>query len=189
MKHVHPDFFVNAPEAVRQVNSQGVQEVNEYLQALRLFTDQKGVEAKTISFYIKKPIEKGVEQGKEKERDFLKFSYEMTALRDGCSSDLKQRHYLTVVEGLSRALHTLLDDFEFAGENEADQDPLSDGESGGYRFRSQSSNWQDGAEAPVKPAKQLAQLQREFEMGRIEDRANKQVHQELRNVVLKNIYR
>ena len=27
MKHVHPDFFVNAPEVVRQVNSESVQEV------------------------------------------------------------------------------------------------------------------------------------------------------------------
>ena len=31
MKHVHPDFFANAPKEIRDANQSGVQEINEYI--------------------------------------------------------------------------------------------------------------------------------------------------------------
>lgn len=39
MKHVHPDLFATAPDDVRQTNAASLQELNENLQALKVFTD------------------------------------------------------------------------------------------------------------------------------------------------------
>lgn len=112
LKYVHPDFFANAPEKIREVNSANVQELNEHLQALRLFTDLKGAPGRTLQFYIKNPAA-AQDEGPQSESAFIPLSYEITELKDGCSADLKQQHYLTVVEGLSAALHSVLDDAEF----------------------------------------------------------------------------
>lgn len=96
--HVHPDFFGNAPQKILETNQQSVQEVNEYFQQLKAFQDPKGVEGKTVKFYIKSET-----------KQFEKFSFDMLGLKDGSSPDMKQKHYETVIESMMQALNSTLD--------------------------------------------------------------------------------
>jgi len=60
-----------------------VQELNEYLQAVKLFTDPKGVDEISLTFFIKNEL------AKKKEHKFSKFTVTLSALRAGGSPDLK----------------------------------------------------------------------------------------------------
>ena len=114
MKHVHPDFFATAPDQVKATNSKGVQEVNAYFQTLRNFTDPGGVEEKEVSFYIKNR-EYQPESDKHKRskgREFIKLNFQMLALKDGSSPEIKQKHYNNNLKGLMAALNDTLDRFQ-----------------------------------------------------------------------------
>ena len=53
MKHVHPDLFANAPDQVKSKNASSLQQLNEILQSLKVFTDLKGIPDSTLNFYVK----------------------------------------------------------------------------------------------------------------------------------------
>ena len=54
MKFVHPDLLSGASDAIRQVNTQSVQEMNEVLTLLKSQTTNKGMQAKTLRFHVLK---------------------------------------------------------------------------------------------------------------------------------------
>ena len=106
---------------------------------------------KVLNFYIKNPeaADSGTDAGSQKEKGaevdesskYVHFSYEITELKDGCSADLKQRHYTTVIEGLLNALYTILDDLDYARENMNKSEMINEADPEGYQFRSTSMNW------------------------------------------------
>jgi len=114
MKHVHPDFFATAPDQVKVANSKGVQEVNEYFQTLKNFTDPRGVEEKEVSFFIKNSQyqPESDKHKKPKGHEFLKFNFQMLSLKDGSSPEIKQKHYNNNLKGLMTALNDTLDRFK-----------------------------------------------------------------------------
>lgn len=94
LKHVHPDFFGNAPDKILKTNSTSVQELNEYFQTVKNFRDSTGLEQKILAFYIQK----------EESDKFQKFEIDLDQLKHGSSPEIKQKHFSNVVETLTRSL-------------------------------------------------------------------------------------
>ena len=135
MKHVHPDFFANAPQNIRDANQSGVQEINEYIQSLKNFGDGKGVKAKNITFFLK-----------SEDQEYTQMSYQFEDLRDGSSPDLKHRHFEKTVEGLMDALGKTLDRGDPEESNGLNIDEV---DRDGYQFYS-AQNYNDTAGPPSK---------------------------------------
>lgn len=76
-----------------------MQELNEYFQSLKVFSDGKGVEEKEITFYIRN----------DTNGEFQKFKIGLAGLKPAMSADVKQKHYLVVIDSLMDALDQTLD--------------------------------------------------------------------------------
>ena len=64
----------------------------------------------------------------------------MSELRDGSSPDLKQKHFVTVIESLLSALHQILDDSKDASQDDLDE--INQIDKDGYQFKTNIS-WED----------------------------------------------
>ena len=94
-----------------------------------------------------------------------------------------------MVNGLILALNSILDDQKFI-KQEQEKDEMNEVEPDGYQFRSSSSSWQDNiAHGPVKGDKIFEGIVKELKNEANDKKANQQVHQSLKNIVLKNMYR
>lgn len=86
----------------------------------------------------------------------------------------------------------MLDDIEFEKEEResANADDVFDGiDPEGYQFRSSSLSWQDDMESPEKPNKYMRRMEREIFFKQLDHKQDREVHNVLKNLVLKNIYR
>lgn len=121
--------------------------------SLKNFHDRRGVKTTELKFFVKLP----------KGNNFEPLKFTVTELRDNCSEDLKQRHFLSVVDGLSKALDVILDDAEFEREKRAkEQDEFDKDGPDGYQFRTTSAKWEDYVQQPQKGSKIFERMQQDY---------------------------
>lgn len=138
----------------------------------------KGTESKKVVFHIKNPLKEG---------KFLPLKFEMLSLKDGCSSDLKQKHYLNNLDGLMDALNTILDKSnDMKASQEEDEYDAVDPK--GYQYRTKI-NWQDDMEKPLSQEKIFDQWTSDQKYQRIEKEAHLEIHKKAHKMVLKNLYK
>ncbi len=112
---------------------------------LRNFSDQKGVPSKELTFFIvaePDPDDDFDDDIQSQSENYLRFEFELLSLKDGCSEDLKHKHYMNTLDGLMHALNETLDRGKMK-QNESLEDALEDDEEeAGYSFRTKTS-WED----------------------------------------------
>lgn len=111
----------------------------------------------------------------------------MLELRDGSPPEIKQKHFVTVIDSLLNALHQILDDTSIS----KDDDPLDEInkiDKEGYQFKTNISYLDKVNRKPLSYDKEMRQMEYQYKQGLIDKKIRKGIHEEAHKIVLKNIY-